>query len=98
MRLCSQLPSEHTLRDYRHSSPSTVGFFKATDLDFLDAIEQQKPRQLVMYITVILDEMSVTVGEDVHCVILYTKNLSPRTEPFSSCGINRSVLCPSWFV
>ena len=57
-----QLPSERTLRDYRHSSPSTAGFSKATDLDLLEAIEQQKPRQLAKYVNIILDEMYVKEG------------------------------------
>jgi len=56
------LPSERTLRDYRHSSPSTTGFSKATDLDLLEAVSQQMPKHLSKYVGIVLDEMHVKEG------------------------------------
>jgi len=56
------LPSERTLRDYRHSSPSTAGFSKATDLDLLEAVSQQTPKSLSKYVAIVLDEMHVKEG------------------------------------
>ena len=56
------LPSDRTLRDYRHASSSTSGFSVETDQELLEAVRQQKPQHLANYIGVILDEMHVKEG------------------------------------
>jgi len=53
------LPSERTLQDYRHFSPSTTGFFKALDEQLLQQIHSQKPEHLAKYVGIVLDEMYV---------------------------------------
>ena len=40
------LPSDRTLRDYRHSSPSTSGFSKETDMDLLKRYLVNSPNTL----------------------------------------------------
>ena len=57
-----KLPSQRTLRDYKHSSPSRSGFSVDTDLQLLDLLKDQKPAHLAKYVTVILDEMYVKEG------------------------------------
>lgn len=56
------LPSDRTLRDYRHSSSAKAGFSKETDLELFEAIAQQKPRHLAKYVGLTLDEMHVKEG------------------------------------
>ena len=56
------LPSERTLRDYRHFAPSVCGFSTATDLQFLDQVQQQKPAHLAKYVGLVIDEMYVKEG------------------------------------
>ena len=56
------LPSDQTLRDYRHSSSAKAGFSKETDLELFEAIAQQKPRHLAKYVGLTLDEMHVKEG------------------------------------
>ena len=53
------LPSDRTLRDYRHASSSTSGFSVETDQELLEAVRHQKPQHLAKYIAVILDKMHV---------------------------------------
>lgn len=57
-----KLPSQRTLRDYKHSSPSRSGFSVHTDLQLLDLLKNQKPAHLAKYVTVVLDEMYVKEG------------------------------------
>lgn len=57
-----QLPSERTLRDYRHCSPSATGFSKATDMELLEAVGQQIPKRLSHYVSIVIDEMYVKEG------------------------------------
>ena len=56
------MPSDQTLRDYRHSSSAKAGFSKETDLELFEAIAQQKPRHLAKYVGLTLDEMHVKEG------------------------------------
>ena len=57
-----QLPSERTLRDYRHCIPSVIGFSTQTDRDLLEKVQQSRPAHLAKYVTVVLDEMYVKEG------------------------------------
>ena len=53
-----QLPSERTMRYYRHSSPSTTGFSKATNMERLEAVGQQIPKKLACYVPlIVIDKM-----------------------------------------
>ena len=53
-----QLPSERTMRYYRHSSPSTTGFSKATNMELLEAVGQQIPKKLACYVPlIVIDKM-----------------------------------------
>ena len=61
------IPSERTLRDYRHFNASTSGFSKDTDLQLLDLVKQEKS-DLSKYITLVIDEMYIKEG------LLYNKN------------------------
>ena len=56
------LPSDRTLRDYKHSSPSRVGFSAELDAELLEAVLQQKPKHLAKYVGLVLDEMYVKEG------------------------------------
>ena len=56
------LPSDWTLRDYRHSSTSRVGFSKEVDYELFEAISQQSPKHLAKYVGLSLDEMHVKEG------------------------------------
>ena len=56
------LPSDHTLRDYKHSSPSKSGFTKELDLELHEAVSQQKPSHLTKYVGLVLDEVYVKEG------------------------------------
>ena len=49
------LPSDCTLRDYKHSSPSRVDFSAELDAEVL----QQKSIHLAKYVGLVLDEMYV---------------------------------------
>jgi len=53
------LPSERTLRDYKHFAPAGIGFCHLTDLQLLDGIKQQKPPHLSKYFGIVIDEMYV---------------------------------------
>jgi len=56
------LPSEQTLRDYRHFAPSVCGFSTATDLQLLEQVQQQKPAHQAKYVGWVIDEMYVKEG------------------------------------
>ena len=56
------LPSERTLRDYRHFASSTPGFSRDVDLQLLDLVKVQEPADLANYISVIIDEMYIKEG------------------------------------
>ena len=56
------LPSERTLRDYRHFASSTPGFSKDVDLQLLDLVKVQEPADLANYVSVIIDEMYIKEG------------------------------------
>ena len=56
------LPSERTLRDYRHCIPSVIGFSANTNKDLLERIQQLRPSHLSKYVTVVLDEMYAKEG------------------------------------
>ena len=73
------LPSERTLRDYKHSSPSVTGFTKELDLELFEAISRQKPQQLAKYVGLVLDEMYVKEG-------LYFNKHSGELIGFSDLG------------
>ena len=62
------IPSERTLRDYRHFNTSTSGFSKDTDLQLLDLVNQEKSKELSKYVTLVIDEMYIKEG------LLYNKN------------------------
>ena len=53
------LPTEKTLQDYRHFSPSSAGFSKSLDEQLLEQVNAQKPENLAKYVGVVLDEMYV---------------------------------------
>lgn len=55
------LPSERTLRDYRHFCPSTTGFSKDCDLQLLDLL-QYEDQNLGKYVTIVIDEMYIKEG------------------------------------
>ena len=57
-----RLPSERTLKDYKHFTPSICGFSLSTDLQLLDHIKQQKPHQLSKYVNIVIDEMYIKEG------------------------------------
>jgi len=57
-----KLPSDRTLRDYRHTSSSKPGFSVETDLELLDAVSQQRPKHLAKYVGLVLDEMHIKEG------------------------------------
>ena len=44
------LPSDRTLRDYRHASSSTSGFSVETDQELFAAVKLQKPQHLAKYV------------------------------------------------
>lgn len=56
------LPSERTLRDYRHFAPSTVGFSKDTDMQLLDLLKQQSQQNISKYVSIMIDEMYIKEG------------------------------------
>jgi len=56
------LPSERTLRDYRHFAPSAVGFSKDTDMQLLDLLKQQPQQNLSKYVSILIDEMYIKEG------------------------------------
>ena len=56
------LPSECTLRDYRHFASSTPGFSRDVDLQLLDLVKLQEPADLANYVSVIIDEMYIKEG------------------------------------
>ena len=53
------LPSDRTLRDYRHFASSTPGFSRDVDLQLLDVVKVQEPADLANYVSVIIDEMYI---------------------------------------
>ena len=53
------LPSERTLRDYRHFVPSSTGFSKYPDQQLIQQFTSQKPEQLTEYVGIILHQMYV---------------------------------------
>lgn len=56
------LPSERTLKDYKHFAPAVVGFSTSTDSQLLDQLKQQKPSHLAEYVGIIIDEMYIKEG------------------------------------
>ena len=56
------LPSERTLRDYRHFAFSAPGFSRDVDLQLLDLVKVQEPADLANYVSVIIDEMYIKEG------------------------------------
>lgn len=56
------LPSERTLKDYKHFAPAVTGFSTSTDQQLLDQLKQQKPSHLVQYIGIVIDEMYIKEG------------------------------------
>ena len=56
------IPSERTLRDYRHFASSTPGFSRDVDLQLLDLVKVQEPADLANYVSVIIDEMYIKEG------------------------------------
>ena len=53
------LPSERTLRDYRHFAPSSIGFSKELDQQLIAHYTNQKPEHLAKYVGIVLDQMYV---------------------------------------
>ena len=53
------LPSDRTLRDYRHFVPSSIGFSKELDQQLIQQVISQKPEQLAKYVGIVLDQMCI---------------------------------------
>ena len=56
------LPSDRTLRDYKHCVPAVCGFATTADQQLFDAVKQQKPVHLAHYVNIVFDEMYVKEG------------------------------------
>ena len=56
------LPSERTLRDYRHCFSADFGFSASSDHQLCEAVKSQKPPNLAKYVTVVIDEMYIKAG------------------------------------
>lgn len=56
------LPSERTLRDYRHCFSADFGFSALSDRQLCEAVKSHKPSNLAKYVTVVIDEMYIKVG------------------------------------
>ena len=56
------LPSERTLRDYRHCFNANVGFSASNDHQLCEAVKSHKPSDLAKYVTVVIDEMYIKAG------------------------------------
>ena len=56
------LPSDRTLRDYKHSSTSRIGFSYELDLELFEAVAKLRPQNLAKYVGLTLDEMHVKEG------------------------------------
>ena len=56
------LPSERTLRDYRHCFNANVGFSASNDHQLCEAVKGHKPSDLAKYVTVVIDEMYIKAG------------------------------------
>ena len=48
------LPTERTLRDYRHFAPSSIGFSKELDQQLLQQVTSHKPEDLARYVGIVL--------------------------------------------
>ena len=57
-----KLPSERTLRDYRHFAPAVVGFSTDTDKQLMDMMKTQQPAELAKYVSIVIDEMYIKEG------------------------------------
>ena len=57
-----KLPSERTLRDYRHFASAAAGFTKENDQQLLDLLQLQKTENLAKYVVITLDEMYIREG------------------------------------
>lgn len=57
-----KLPSERTLRDYRHFAPAKAGFSKSYDQQLLDLVKAKPSKDLAKYIVILVDEMYVKEG------------------------------------
>ena len=53
------LPTERTLRDYRHFAPSSIGFSKELDQQLLQQVTSHKPEDLARYVGIVLDQMYI---------------------------------------
>ena len=47
---CADLALNHTLRDYKHLTPSRIGFTTELDFELLEEVSQQKPQHLAQYV------------------------------------------------
>ena len=56
------LPSERTLRDYRHCFSADFGFSASSDRQLCEAVKSHKPSNLAKYVTVVIDEMYIKAG------------------------------------
>ena len=56
------MPSERTLRDYRHFAPAVVGFSTDTDKQLLEMVNSRQPAELAKYVTIVVDEMYIKEG------------------------------------
>lgn len=56
------LPSERTLRDYRHFAPAKVGLSTSYDKQLLDLAATTKPTAIAKYVVLLVDEMYVKEG------------------------------------
>ena len=56
------LPSERTLRDYRHCFTADFGFSASSDHQLFEAVKSQTPSHLSKYVTIVMDEMYIKAG------------------------------------
>ena len=56
------LPSERTLRDYRHCFNANLGFSALNDRQLCEAVKGHKPSDLAKYVTVVIDELYIKAG------------------------------------
>ena len=75
------LPSERTLRDYRHFASSTPNFSRDVDLQLLDLVKVQEPADLAKHVSVIIDEMYIK--ED----LVFDKHTGSLTDLGDVCNL-----------
>ena len=56
------LPSERTLRDYKHCFTTNFGFSASRDLQLSEAVKSYTPCHLSKYVTITVDEMYIKAG------------------------------------